>query len=70
MASRTEGNVRVKHDVNEVAQVVEDQLDVLAREGAQRILTEAMEAGARGYLVKPFQPPQLLAVAERALDAE
>ncbi len=38
--------------------------------GQEALVTEAMEAGARGYLVKPFQPPQLLAVAERALDAE
>lgn len=38
--------------------------------GQEALVTEAMEAGARGYLVKPFQPPQLLAVAERALNAE
>ena len=38
--------------------------------GQEALVTSAMEAGARGYLVKPFQPPQLLAVAERALNAE
>ena len=35
--------------------------------GQEAFVTEAMKEGARGYLVKPFQPPQLLAAAERAL---
>ena len=38
--------------------------------GQESLVTEAMKAGARGYLVKPFQPPQLLAAVERALNAE
>ncbi len=36
----------------------------------EALVTEAMKAGARGYVVKPFQSPQLLAAAERALGAE
>ncbi len=38
--------------------------------GQEELVTEAMKAGARGYVVKPFQPSELLAAAEHALNAE
>ncbi len=37
--------------------------------GQAGLITEAMEAGAKGYLVKPFTPTQLQEAAENALRA-
>ncbi len=37
--------------------------------GQAELVTEAMKAGAKGYLVKPFTPAQLQEAAENALRA-
>ena len=37
--------------------------------GQAELVTEAKKAGAKGYLVKPFTPPQLQEAAENALRA-
>ncbi len=35
--------------------------------GQEAMLNDAMQAGAKGYIVKPFQAPQLVEAAQRVL---
>ena len=35
--------------------------------GQEPIMKDALDAGARDYIVKPFQPPDLLAAVDRVL---
>ena len=35
--------------------------------GQESMVMEALEAGARDYIIKPFKPGQVISVAERAL---
>ncbi len=37
--------------------------------GQKKLIVEALEAGARSFVVKPFQPQQLMEVVEQAFDA-
>ena len=50
MGNRTQDRAGVKRDRSEAGLVVGDQLEAMAREGARRILTEAMEAEVADYL--------------------
>ncbi|MFQ5551717.1 MAG: response regulator, partial [Gemmatimonadales bacterium] len=36
--------------------------------GQQSLMVEALEAGAKDFIVKPFHPSRLLEAAEAALD--
>lgn len=36
--------------------------------GQKRLIVQALEAGARAFVVKPFQPQQLMEAVEQALD--
>ncbi len=36
--------------------------------GQKRLIDEALEAGARSFVVKPFQPQQLMEAVEQAFD--
>ena len=38
--------------------------------GVDELTARAREAGAKGFLVKPFQPPDLLAAVEEVLQHE
>ncbi|MEQ8172615.1 MAG: response regulator [Candidatus Eremiobacterota bacterium] len=37
--------------------------------GQQSMVIEAIQAGAKDFIVKPFQPPKVLAAIEKALSA-
>ena len=42
---------------------------MLTTEAGQEAMNEAREAGAKAWMVKPFQPPQLLDVVSRLVPA-
>lgn len=60
-----------KMDGITAARKITDETDVavlvLTAFSDKRLVEDAAESGAIGYLVKPFQPPQLLAAVEVAL---
>ncbi len=60
-----------KMDGITAARKITDETDVavliLTAFSDKRLVDDAAESGAIGYLVKPFQPPQLLAAVEVAL---
>jgi two-component system chemotaxis response regulator CheY len=50
-----------------VAENPDARIIVCSAMGQEALLERAVSAGAKGYIVKPFSPPQLLEVVERAL---
>ena len=50
-----------------VAESPDARVIVCSAMGQEALLEKAVAAGAKGYIVKPFSPPQLLEAVERAL---
>ncbi len=60
--------------IDAVRQIIKDDSDacivMCSSMGQEALTTEAMEAGARSWVVKPFSPPQLVDAIESALQLE
>ena len=38
--------------------------------GQESLIMEALEAGARDFIVKPFKPPKVIEVAQKVLSSD